>query len=85
MVQRTAEVTVPHDNSSGPTDPKEPPAGAVPGPDLVASNGPTPLRCPTHKCNGLEWGGALIDLLGFGPFSEGHLLVYSASWPYDDV
>ena len=37
------------------------------------------------KLNVLEWGGALIDLLGFGPFSEGHLLVYSASWAYDDV
>ncbi|MCS6287631.1 MAG: hypothetical protein H8K10_01465 [Nitrospira sp.] len=53
MVQRTAEVTVPHDNSSGPADPQEPPAGAVPGPDLLLSNGPVSLRCPIHKCGGL--------------------------------
>ena len=37
------------------------------------------------KLNVLEWGGALIDLLGFGPFSEGYLPMYSASWAYDDV
>ena len=52
MVQRTAEVTVQHDNSSGPADHLGLPAGAVPSPDLIASNGPTPLRCPTHKCDG---------------------------------
>ncbi|HAN92726.1 MAG: hypothetical protein WAU44_17785 [Nitrospira sp.] len=71
MVQRTAEVTVPHDNSSGPTDPKEPPAGAVPGPDLVASNGPTPLRCPTHKCNGL----LSTDASGYDPYTGLDVLV----------
>lgn len=53
MVQRTAEVTVQHDNSSGPVDHRELPAVGVPVPDLIASKGPVPLRCPTHKCDGL--------------------------------
>lgn len=71
MVQRTAEVTVRHDNSSGPADPRELPAEGVPGPDLIALNGPPPLRCPTHKCDGL----LRTDASGYDPYTGLDVLV----------
>ncbi len=52
MVQRTAEVTVQQDDSSGAAGHRGIPAEAVPVPGLIASNGPAILRCPIHKCDG---------------------------------